>query len=180
MNVDELLAHEEIRQVLYRYARGVDRADRELVAGVYHPDGVDHHGRFHGPGEEFASRVTQLEPGVEGAGNHHITNHWITLDGDRAFVESYFLAFHPHADEGAEEIGISCGRYLDFFERRDGAWKIVERTVVTDWTRRDVMGETWPRASWQTGGFLRGRRAPSDPSYERLAAWTAQSSIRSE
>jgi hypothetical protein len=25
------------------------------------------------------------------------------------------------------------GRYLDKYEKRDGAWKIIERTIVTDW-----------------------------------------------
>ena len=37
MNVDDLVARERIRDVIHRYARGVDRRDYELVRSCYHP-----------------------------------------------------------------------------------------------------------------------------------------------
>jgi hypothetical protein len=37
-----------IQDVLYRYARGVDRRDWELVRSVYHPDATDDHGGYRG------------------------------------------------------------------------------------------------------------------------------------
>ncbi|MDB5446065.1 MAG: hypothetical protein JWQ97_1382, partial [Phenylobacterium sp.] len=35
MGLEELAAHIEIQQVLYRYCRGVDRGDVALLASVY-------------------------------------------------------------------------------------------------------------------------------------------------
>ena len=43
MTVEELLAKQEIRDVLMRYSRAIDRMDSELLASVYHP-GADEHG----------------------------------------------------------------------------------------------------------------------------------------
>ena len=57
MTPDDLIAREQIRDVVYRYARGVDRRDFALVRGCYHPDATDDHGRFVGNGWEFAERV---------------------------------------------------------------------------------------------------------------------------
>ena len=39
MTVDELLAREEIGDVIKRLARGTDRLDAELIESCYHPDG---------------------------------------------------------------------------------------------------------------------------------------------
>jgi hypothetical protein len=65
---------------------------------------------------------------------------------DDARVESSFLAFHPHAEDGPEKMGIAAGRYLDHFQRRAGKWKILAREVVMDWTRDDFEGGAWERA----------------------------------
>lgn len=156
--------HEAIRQVLYRYARGVDRGDLDLLLSVYHPEATDHHGRFDGPGHEYAARLVGAEEGLTRTGNHHLTNVLIELDGDRAQVETYFLAYHPHSDDGTDALGVTSGRYLDVFEKRAGEWRILRRRVVNDWTRADVPGPIWPRASAEHGGFLPGGRGSADPS----------------
>ena len=62
--------HEEIRQLLYRYARGVDRADIDILRSVYAEGGTDRHGLFDGPGEDFAGVVVdgrgRVAEGAEG------------------------------------------------------------------------------------------------------------------
>src|SRR5215470_4916112 len=120
--VDELSAREAIRAVLYRYARGVDRADLELLKSCYHPEAVDAHWTFIGNAHEFAEEI--LEPHQMGdlpLLKHLITNILIELDGDRAFVESSFLCMVelPY-DEGPRPHLTSHGRYLDVFECRAG------------------------------------------------------------
>ena len=109
----------EIRQLLYHYARGVNRADAALIRSVYTAEGTDRHGLFDGPGEEFADVMADGAKRVwDCVGNHHITNILVELDGDdRARAEVYFIAFHPHADNGQAEMGIISGRYLDHLER---------------------------------------------------------------
>ena len=148
MDIQEALAHIEIRHVLSIYARGVDRADLETLSSVYHPDGTDDHGSYSGLGSGFARQLIEDEKGMTAVGQHHITNVVIQrVDPDNARVESYFLAFHPHEDGGEPRLAIAAGRYLDHFQRRDGAWRILRRKVLMDWTRDHVEGPPWMRAA---------------------------------
>jgi hypothetical protein len=57
LTVEELLAREEITDVIKRLARGTDRLDEEAMASCYHPDGFDDHNSFRGSGTEFAKWV---------------------------------------------------------------------------------------------------------------------------
>lgn len=154
--------HIEIQQVLYRYCRGVDRGDEALLRSVYHPEAIDRHGAFTGSGEAFAAFLVPLMDAAPRVGQHHITNIIIELRGDVADVESYFLALHPMGDQetgGASHVPVT-GRYLDRFERRGGAWRIADRTVVLDWSSTPVPWTPWPaHADYPQGG----RRA-NDPS----------------
>ena len=60
MNLEELSAYIEIKQVLYMYCRGVDRGDAELIRSVYHPDAIDEHGPFwQGAGMDFADMIVE-------------------------------------------------------------------------------------------------------------------------
>jgi hypothetical protein len=165
---------DEIRQLLYRYARGVDRSDVDLLRSVYAPGGTDHHGLYDGPGRDYADRLVAAEAEATNVGNHHLTNMLIEIDGDTARAETYFLAVHPHEDDGEERLGVTSGRYLDSLVRVDGQWAILRREVVNDWTRLHWPGELWPRASWQAGGFLRGAKGRADPSYEFFEDYTAR------
>jgi hypothetical protein len=162
VNLEILGAHIEIRQVLYRYCRGVDRGDEALIRSVYHPDATDDHGAWKGRGVDFAAYIVDSLDKQEGVSQHHITNVLIDLDGDKASVESYFLAFHPYTpgEDRQEKIAFVGGRYLDRFERRDGEWRISDRKVLLDWTRSDVAGESWPAHD----RFERGWRREADAS----------------
>jgi hypothetical protein len=166
--MNEALARLEIQNVLWTYARGVDRADYETMASVYHPDGTDNHGRFKGLGRDFARSLTDRERAHPAVGQHHITNVIIQMDGaDDARVESYFLAFHPHEDGGPGQLGIAAGRYLDHFQRRSGVWKILAREVVMDWTRNHLDGLPWERAA--AAPYQGSRKALGDRSYPFFA-----------
>jgi hypothetical protein len=157
--------HIEIQQVLYRYCRAVDRGDEALLRSVYHPGAIDRHGAFCGSGAEFAAYLVPAMDQAPRVGQHHITNILIDVDGDLADVESYFLALHPLGDKATGEASHVpvTGRYLDRFERRDGAWKIADRTVVLDWSATPV---TW--APWGAqGDYPQGGRREEDPSSRR-------------
>jgi hypothetical protein len=164
VDIAEALAHIEIHHVLSLYARGVDRADLETLSSVYHPEGTDEHGTFNGLGSAFARQLIDDEKDMTAVGQHHITNVVIQMDGaSDARVESYFLAFHPHEETGSLKLGIAAGRYIDHFQRRDGAWKILRRRVIMDWTRDNVEGPAWGRT---VGAFPQGRRkGQNDESY---------------
>lgn len=155
--------HIEIQQVLYRYCRAVDRGDEALLCSVYHPGATDRHGAFQGTGEAFAAMLVPSMDRAPRVGQHHITNILIDLNGDAADVESYFLALHPLGDTSTGEASHVpvTGRYLDRFERRDGVWKISERTVVLDWSSTPVAWVPWAAQ----GDYPQGGRRHEDPSH---------------
>ena len=140
MNLEELCAREQIREVLYSYCRGLDRGDVKLIEGVYHPDATDYHGTFKGLGREFASHIVASMDPVAAPAQHHLTNILIRFDqpgGKAASVETYFIAFHPQsvAEDDSTKLAFVGGRYLDRFEHRDGAWRISERRAATLFVR---------------------------------------------
>lgn len=126
-----LTDRERIRDVIYRYCRAADRADAALLKSCYWPDGFDDHGFFGGNAWEFADHVCSLLR-LTTATTHSCSNPIIDLDGHRAYCETQVDVIHRHleGDDQVYEWG-QC-RYLDHFERRDGEWRILVRTVVAD------------------------------------------------
>lgn len=165
----QLLDREAIRDCLYRYCRGIDRADEALLRGAYWPDAHDRHGAYVGDLDGFlAQALPRLRSGSRGV--HQISNILIELHGEVAAVESSFLALQTNAAAPAHETFL-CGRYLDRFERRAGEWRIAERTVVYDW----IEERTRPELA-QDDAALFARRRPNggrlaaDPVYAFLDA----------
>ncbi len=133
--LDELLARAEISDVIQRLARGTDRLDEELMASCYHPDGFDDHNAFRGSGIEFARWVCEALPHFQ-ATTYFIGPPYIRLDGDVARADTYCIAHHlsrPDGEGRQSDLVLSL-RYVDRFERRDGAWLIAKRVCAFDWT----------------------------------------------
>ena len=135
LTVDDLLAREEITDVVKALARGTDRLDRELMASCYHPDGTDDHNVFRGTGTEFAQWVVDTLPHFQ-ATMHFIGPPLIRNERDVAKVDTYCVAHHvskPDAD-GLQSDMVLGLRYVDRFERRDGPWLIAARVCAFDWS----------------------------------------------
>jgi hypothetical protein len=173
MNRDEILeelwAREQIRDVLYRYARGIDRYDVELVRSCYHDDATDAHGVYNGDLAGFVELVHQFRgPDSDfGIMQHALTNILIERQGDVARVESYL--YNPLAprnpDSGLPDIVVG-GRFLDRFECRAGRWAIAVRRLVFDYSRMEPpTARMWD--SWPAGDVLLGRPDKGDPLYDR-------------
>ncbi len=178
-----LLAKQEITEVIFRYARAIDRLDETLLRSVFHPDSTHNH-FYQGPSSDPDRPASDEDPGdfvrfafdVLSAyryTHHQLGNTLIELDGDNtARVETYFTAFHrmraqgdPLAPPNAQETEMDyfvAGRYLDRFERRDGEWKIAQRTGMTDWIRLEA-----PSSPGTLGidPDTIGKRAPDDYLY---------------
>lgn len=163
--IDDLLAKQEVHEVMLRYARAVNRLDAEGVQACFQPDAWEDHGGYRGPAAPFAEA---FRPGVfRGFASmfHHIGNHLIELAGDRAASEAYFVGWHPYSDAGIEKQLLFGGRYLAVFERRgDGPWLIAERTVVHDWSRVDTVEAAWPGSA----DFWPGEFSTDDLVYKLL------------
>jgi hypothetical protein len=125
----ELLDRDEIWSVMLRYARGIDRCDRELVLSCYHDDAVDDHHTVIGTPTDFVDQTFSYHRQYQTMHHHIITNHTCELAGDDAHTETYYTFVGvnvqpPHL--------LSMGRYLDYLQRRNGVWKIARRVCVVE------------------------------------------------
>lgn len=133
-DVETLASKQAITEVLYRYCRGLDRMDRDMALGVWHPGGLADYGEhFTGTGAEFVEWVWKAHEGFHGH-SHQITNVLIEVgaDGDHAVSEAY-VTVALRAGSASEPLDIvDRGRYLDRWSRRDGRWAIDARQYVSD------------------------------------------------
>ena len=167
-----LAAKQEITEVLFRYCRGCDRADEEALRACFHPGSVHAHGGYEGPSADFIDFALQIVRPLKSS-THMVTNVMIELAGDQAVSECHFLAHHRRVkpdgaglDGAEEEDRFLKGRYLDRFERRDGAWKIVSRTGLHDFER---VLEPADQTLASAPAHQLGRKKPDDPIYGMLA-----------
>jgi len=165
-DICEYIDREAIRDVLYRYARGIDRCDVELLRGVYWPDAIDDHMAFVGKPEEFIAWVMSIL-GTMSVTQHFIGNILIRLEGTSAQVEAYFDARHRmEADGKPARDFVMAGRYLDRMEKRQNEWRVAHRVVVFDFLREyDDSGDwTNPKNFPAPERRVLGQRTPHDPS----------------
>ncbi len=161
---DELAARDCLLRLVQTYSRACDRRDFALLRSLYHDDAVEEHGdMFTGSPDEYVAWV-------EGALNnwsataHYVTNTLFEIRGDYAEGEIYKINYHRTLD-GAEEI-ITGSRSLDRYERREGEWRFLLRSVTLDWA------ETRPANAKAYRNFAAasppGRPGRDDLSYSKL------------
>ena len=157
-----LLDQVALRDLIMRYCRGCDRRDFALVRSLYHDDAIDDHGAmFSGGPDEFVAWL----PGAMASWEltlHSITNSLFAVDGDDAQGEHHVRAYHRSLPPDRHEI-IIHGRYLDRYERRDGAWKFRHRSLVFDSGESRKVDET-AMARLGADAAL-GRSGRDDPSW---------------
>lgn len=158
--LQEILDRAAIERVLFDYCSGIDRCDEELLRSVYHPGAYDDHGVFKGDAGDFVTFALDSLRTMDRATQHLVSNIRIDLDGDTARVESYLVARHVRDSPEGRLLLTFGGRYLDGFERRDGAWKIAHRLVVVDWEKSELT----ERARGHRH-FTAGARKPEDLSF---------------
>ena len=164
--VSELLAKQEIYELAANYSRGLDRLDPELLNAQFFDDAYCEYGFYNGaPGPFVDFAMTSL--GDHAANQHLLGNVLIDVEGDEAFGEVYFQAYHKvAAADGFEDI-IIAGRYIDRYERRDGVWKIAYRSERNDWSRTEPTRDSYFDLA---PDGLRGARQ-DDAVYDRAARY---------
>ena len=159
-----------IAQVLARYARGVDRADAQLLRSCYHPGAIEEHGTtYSGPADEYITGAMERLK-LMGPMAHYLCSSHIEFDGDTAWVETYVLTFARMAAEDGDTDTLTGGRLCDRFELRDGEWRIAHRRITFDWNRDVSTSEGWCNGLFdaQDPRFLRGSKNREDLSYQRF------------
>jgi hypothetical protein len=176
--LQELWDREAIRQCLHRYARGVDRFDRDLVMSAFHPECLDEHGKFVGDPGEFADWALAQHALAHLSHQHCLLNHTCDLAQDVAHCETYFM--FVSMNRAGKPITIGGGRYVDRLERRDGEWGIAARVTLRDWSLMDEIADIGDLSAFTSTrallsdierAFMNAGRRPardrSDPSYDR-------------
>jgi ketosteroid isomerase-like protein len=161
-----LLDESEIRALLARYARGIDRRDMDTVSSCYHPDATDAHGQYNGDVEGFIQNSISRWTGRSESMTHQFGQSLIEIDRDRAWVESYCLCYirlRPEEQGASSMDRLGVIRFVDLLERRDGEWRIAHRKVVHHPGRLDPVEIDPPLADLA----FRARSHPDDPSYDR-------------
>lgn len=163
--VERLSAIEAIRACIYRICRGTDRLDEALVRSGYHPGAQMHYGRMFDGAVEDSIASGLAHQRTQAQRHHMVGNILIRVDGDEAVAESYEIDRHKSVVNGEERDLVLAARVLDRFARRDGEWKIVDRTKVMDWGRAITADD----GLYVNSPLPRGADDGSDPSYALLS-----------
>jgi hypothetical protein len=162
MTLEELIDRAEIHDLLVHYTRGLDRLQMDLVRAAFHDDAWVEFPEdvYSGPVPGFCDFLATEMP-LFVRTRHNLGNILIELEGDVAFVESYLTAEHEatsmHKWNGA--FVTLWARYIDRFEKRNGVWKIANRTLLIDWMRRDDSPIGW----YKLPEAQLGKRNGTDP-----------------
>jgi hypothetical protein len=141
--LDWLVSHEQIRQLVYRYALAVDSRDLDLLVGLFVDDvqvGADAVGR-EALRQFFDTSLREI-----GVSILHVTNVIIDLDGEDSARGTVYC-------RGEIEVGdqwvVQNIQYRDRYERRDGAWLFVRRRHLL-WYGADMLQRPigLPPANW--------------------------------
>lgn len=177
-NLGRLIAESDIRQVVLRMMRAIDRLDPELAATCYHEGARGEFLGFQGTLGDYLDWMwgtlqSRFSDSMHFAGNILVDFPEADPAPRVAVAETYVVSFHSSADpENAPQNSfVFGGRYVDRFEKRPtdrnpaGAWGIVERIVVHDWkTNTDPTLVSVPKP-----GAVVGKRDREDPIYAMLS-----------
>lgn len=159
--IERLTSIEAIRECVYRVCRGTDRVDADILRSAFHADAVLHFGKIYdGPVDGWIDAAIRHQSS-QSQRQHLVGNIIIRIDGDEAFVESYELDRHKTPMNGEVRDLVLAARTLDRFQRRNGEWRIAERTKVMDWGRA-IAANDGPYAN---SPLTRGGDDRSDSSY---------------
>ena len=173
--LQELLDKDEIRDVIARSCRAIDRLDPELLSTCFHPDAtVNYSPLYEGPAQGLIDSV----PGADrlfDKSQYNIGTQLIEVDGDFARAETYIWCAKvlPDRHESGGQYGrISGFRYVEKHERRNGQWRILFRAMIPDWgmfhvlpTEQKTIGMFKAPAEW-TLAPIPSNRNRADISYQ--------------
>lgn len=153
----------EIMDLSATYMRGLDRLDGDIQATVFWPDAYLDYGVYEGDAANFV-QYCQTALATHAANQHMLGQIQIELDGDEAWGEVYYQAFHRLDNDSGEPRDLFiAGRYIDRYERRDDEWRISYRAELVDWVREGPAEDAW----FEGSAMIIGHRKPHDLLYDR-------------
>lgn len=168
---------EAIRDVITAYAHAIDRRRWDIMGNLFHDDAEFVFGTLAGDWRSFVDQARAvIDPCL--ATQHQLGQIMFSFEGDTCHTETYMTAMHtippgypvPEIFPPKDDIysAVIAGRYIDVFEKRDGAWKIAKRTGIYDWREFRVVEGIDMSALGQESC---GRHDDTDPSTAAAARW---------
>ena len=155
--LEKLVEKDAIRDQYYVYARALDRIDNPLGKTVFAEDAqVDYGPTYKGTGYGFIDMMLKMHRKM--VSTHHVmTNILIKLneDGTKAAAEAYMYAACKYRNG---MVVVARCRDIDLWEKRDGKWLVVKRTVAGDNTM--ILHPDF------APDYNNGRDKVKDPSYD--------------
>lgn len=162
-----LLDRQDIWSVILKYARGIDRLDRDMVRSCYWDDAIDDHHGYVGSPDYFIDVTFAGAREMSHVQHHGLSNHSCEIVGDDAHCETYYTFIGnnirtPHL--------LSMGRYIDHLQRRNGEWKYANRVTVIE---KNFILTEYPTdaeicaGDTSMGALLPASRDRNDLSYQR-------------
>jgi uncharacterized protein (TIGR02246 family) len=121
--IDEMLARDQIRELVHRYSFAADSKDYEAVAELFDPE-VDN-GRFGKGREATKAYYERLLSGMgDGEVMHCIANHQVDFVDDAHAYGMCYVRAASYRDGKASEV-MAC--YVDDYVKREGRWYFARR-----------------------------------------------------
>ena len=141
--LQELVDKAGIRDVMMRYARGIDRRDMDLIASSFAPDAyVNYAGREDQGRDNIISRLRTSTSRYRST--HFMGDQEIQINGDTADVETYAIDYLFYTVEGTHYQSMGGLRYVDKMVRQNGQWQVQHRVMHIDWRRNTLVDTSVP------------------------------------
>lgn len=135
--LQHLIDRAAISDLVLSYATGIDRRDWLLYRSIFTPRVAFDFTTWAGVKEEMAADdwVASVKATLAcfDATQHTMSNHVITLDGDRATIVVHMNALHYFEGE-VQQLG---GYYTNGLVRTSDGWKIASCRLVITWEQGD-------------------------------------------
>ncbi|MAE05932.1 MAG: hypothetical protein CMH76_06335 [Nitrospinae bacterium] len=129
----------EILEVAMRSHVCRDTGDWDTLKTCFHPDGRLTVSWFSGNAHDFIESSRNMMGGhhTGDSQKHFAGNPRVSLSGDRAVCE-YYLTLNQRRTINVYEFDFQTwSSVVDLFERREGAWRVLARTMIYEKDRMD-------------------------------------------
>ena len=144
--VQDLVDKAAIRDLMARYARGIDRRDWDLIASTFATDAYVDYVEWEGRGFEEILRGLKWGIARTERSTHFMGDQEVRLNGDTAEVETYAVAYLVRTVDETQSLLMRGLRYQDKMVRQKGQWLVQHRLLHFDWLGNAAVDISVPSA----------------------------------
>ena len=123
----------QIDNIIAQYSLSMDYCDPELGYDCAWPDATfDYGGDFVFDTQGFIEWAMESNITNFVGSRHDMVETWHKIVGDKAVTETRAIVNLTRRSEDGEFLNTLLNTYLDYWERRDGVWKIAKRYLQCD------------------------------------------------